>query len=132
MKNLNDTKEPDAHDNDDDGYEAPIYLCYEDRQKLQKQINSMSRKFLDTIVISQSFLKSSDTKSNCLTPELTAPPRRGPNSEPKLLGGCGRTPGWARDSKRVALGFCSCFSLLALEHPAQYAEYRYCALRSYL
>ena len=64
MKNLNDTKEPDAHDNDDDGYEAPIYLCYEDRQKLQKQINSMSRKFLDTIVITQSFLKSSDTKSN--------------------------------------------------------------------
>ena len=35
---------------------------------------------------------------------------------------------WARDSKRVALDFCSCFSLLAFKHPAQYAEYRYCAL----
>jgi len=41
------------------------------------------------------------------TPELTAPPRRGPNSEPKPLGGCGRTPGWAADlnGEALALGF---------------------------
>ncbi|GEM_PF-5634375 len=43
------------------------------------------------------------TKWFGLTPELTATPRRGPNSEPKLLGGCCRTPGWAADWKRVAL-----------------------------
>ena len=51
MKILSDTNEPDAYDNDDE-YEAQIYLCYEHRQKLQKQMNSMYRNHLDTLKVS--------------------------------------------------------------------------------
>ena len=48
------------------------------------------------------------------TPELTAPRRRGTNNEPKPMGGCGRTPGWAADQKRAALALF--FSLFYFNH----------------
>ena len=42
-------EEPDTADIDEDGYEAPIYLSHQDRQRLQKQLNSNMRNMLDTM-----------------------------------------------------------------------------------
>ena len=87
MKILSDTNEPDAYDNDDE-YEAQIYLCYEHRQKLQKQMNSMYRNHLDTLKVS----------ALIVSPNARAKGRgRGRGKTPKRNPASPCVPGWAAD-----------------------------------